>query len=381
MGEADRSLTYLNALRDAAGMQPLGYNAVLSKAAKSHAAYVLHTQSYSHSEKKRVRGYTGKTPGERAVHAGYPSRLVIENIAVNTTTPKETIDNLFSAIYHRFAFLSFDIDEVGEGRRVSRKKRAISQAEVFDMGARELATLCQKNFQMRNGMYYLTGLCADPHKKIPQKAYESARDIIRKRNSDMILYPYENQQDVPPAFYNETPDPLPGYKVSGFPVSVQFNPFYYSRIKMLSFALYDASGRRLKSRMLDWQSDPNHRLDKNVYALMPLARLAYDRPYRAVFRAIVDGREISRSWEFRTRRMEGKFFRITTAKARIDTEGVERITLYFPPKNKKDILKRVRHTEGLKVRFIDANTLVINIPKQRPHGGFRVLSGQREVRF
>jgi hypothetical protein len=378
-GEA---LEYLNRLRTGAGMQPLAYDAALSKAAKAHAAYALRAQSYSHSEKRSLRGYTGTTPAQRAVHAGYPSRFVIENIAVNTTTPKETIDNLLSAIYHRFAFLSFDIDEMGEGRRVSRKKRRIQQTDVFDMGADGLAALCRENFRMHNGMYYLTGLCAREEKKIPQKRYLETRDLIRKRNSAIVLYPYDSQQDVPPAFYNESPDPMPGYKVSGFPVSVQFNPFYFTKTKILSFRLYEAStGKLLKTRLIDRQSDPNHRLGVNEYALMPLKRLEYGSTYRVELRALADGREVSKQWHFRTRGFAERLFRITGGNTRIDVKGAKRIILYFPPQHKKDILKRVRHTEGLKVRFIDANTLAVEIPDQRPHGGFRVVSGRREVRF
>jgi len=375
------TLSYLNDLRRGAGLQPLHANRLLAKAAKAHARYALRVQRYSHHERKGIPGYTGKTPADRAVYAGYPCRFVMENIAVNTIGAKSTVDNLLSAIYHRFLFLGFDIDEIGQGDASTRKKRAIQQVHVFDMGARAMASLCRQEYTLHNGIYYLTGLCADRDKKIPQSAYEDARATLRKANGRIVIYPYANQHDVPPAFYNETPDPLPGYKVSGFPVSVEFNPYYFHKIKMLSFKLYNDAGKEIKSRLIDHLRDPNGKLEPNEYALMPLARLRYATQYRAVFDAVADGKRIHKSWVFTTRSPTVPLYRIRSKKEKIEIGDAKKIWLYFVPRHRRDILKKVRHTKGLKIRFVDQNTLEVTLPKRRPHQGYRIMGSGREVRF
>jgi len=262
-----------------------------------------------------------------------------------------------------------------------RKKRAIRQVHVFDMGAEAMALICGQEYRLRNGIYYLTGLCANLHKKIPQSVYEDARANIRKANGRIILYPYANQKDIPPAFYNETPDPLPGYKVSGFPITVQFNPYYFHKTKMLSFKLYDDVGKEIKSRLIDHRNDPNGKLESYEYALMPLARLKYATQYKAVFDAIAEGKPIHRSWRFTTQEPSAKLYPIRGKKAKIDIGNAKKIWLYFVPGNRRDILKKVRHTKGLKIRFVDQNTLEVALPKRRPHRGYRIIGSGREVRF
>ena len=217
---------------------------------------------------------------------------------------------------------------MGQGDASMRKKRAIQQVHVFDMGAEAMASICRQEYRLRNGMYYLTGLCADPNKKIPQYVYEDARATIRKANGRIILYPYANQKDIPPAFYNETPDPLPGYKVSGFPITVQFNPYYFHKTKMLSFKLYDDTGKEIKSRLIDHHNDPNGKLESYEYALMPLARLKYATQYKAVFDAIAEGKKIHRSWHFTTQEPSAKLYRIRRKKAKIDRKCQENMALF-----------------------------------------------------
>lgn len=375
------TLDYLNGLRRHVGLQPLHTNTLLAKAAKAHARYSLHLQRYSHNERKGVRGYTGRRPSDRAVHAGYPSRFVMENIAVNTTDAKSTVDNLLSAIYHRFLFLGFDVDEMGEGSAATSKKRTIQQVHVFDMGAERMVSICRQHHKLYNGMYYFTDLCRERAKKIPKTVYEDARAALRKANSRIVLYPYPGQQEVPPAFYNETPDPMPGYKVSGFPVSVAFNPYYFRQTKIRSFRLYDPSGKMVRSRLLNHTTDPNGRLEPNEYALMPLVRLQYGSRYRVVLDAIVDGSRLHRSWTFTTRPAAARLYRIRGKREKIAVGDAKKIWLYFVPKHKKDILKRVRHTEGLGVKFVDLNTLEVTLPARRKAKSYRIVSSGREVKF
>ena len=34
-------------------------------------------------------------------------------------------------------------------------------------------------------------------------------------------------KNTPTVFYEEHPDPLPGIGVSGYPISISFNPYYF----------------------------------------------------------------------------------------------------------------------------------------------------------
>ena len=69
----------------------------------------------------------------------------MENLSVNTVGQAKSIDNLFSAIYHRFVFLNLDKDEIGFGVASTEKKRKIKKAYVYDMGSLRVSKLCQQN--------------------------------------------------------------------------------------------------------------------------------------------------------------------------------------------------------------------------------------------
>ena len=73
---------------------------------------------------------------------------------------------------------------------------------------------------MVQGKYYMKNICRKSAKMVPQTLVREKQDEIRRKNDAIILYPYAEQTDIWPAFYNESQDPLPKYKVSGFPISV-----------------------------------------------------------------------------------------------------------------------------------------------------------------
>jgi len=134
-------LTYLNTLRTNTGMIELRSNQSLNMAAKSHAKYLIQNQSNGHYEKKGKYAYTGKRPSERVIRAGYPSRVTMENLSLNTINQKKSIDNLLSAIYHRFVFFNFDKDEIGLGEHVTKKKRRVKRAYVYNLGSSTLSKI------------------------------------------------------------------------------------------------------------------------------------------------------------------------------------------------------------------------------------------------
>ena len=291
------ALHYLNDIRSKSGLIAFKPNHILNKAAKAHARYLLKQQINTHFENSRYKGFVGKTPSARVVRYGYASQDVMENVSTNTKNVKGSVDYLFSAIYHRFAFLNFDKDEIGIGSADATRKSGIIRAAVYDMGSSKLNSVCKKSFPLKNGSMYMTQVCADNEKMIPLSLYQKNKNEVRQKNAKVVNFPYDGQKDVVPAFYKEFPDPLPGYEVSGYPVSIQFNPIYYEDKKILlnSFRLYDINGKRVKNtKVLTWKNDPNKRFKKGEFALMPLKRLEYGMTYTALFEAKVDGRKYTK---------------------------------------------------------------------------------------
>jgi len=375
-------LSYLNSIRAKSGLIKLTPNNTLHNAAASHADYLIQNQINGHYEQKGKYAYTGSTPSQRVIKAGYPSAYVMENVSMNTPDQKKSIDNLFSAIYHRFVFLDFDIDEIGFGSSSSTKKRKMKHAYVYNMGSSGIGGLCRRSFTLTNGVYYVRDVCKKSAKMIPQSLFEETKNHVRRKNRDIILYPYAGQSDIWPAFYKESPDPLPGYAVSGFPLSVQFNPAYYRHVKLKSFRLYDEKGKEIKeTRILQHSSDPNHRLSGLEFVLMPLRRLEFDTRYTAVFEAVADGVRVKKHWRFTTTKPEEKIYRVSDTKTTLLVKAGSTALLYMVPASKTDILHSYRSRGGINVSFLDQNTLRVTFPKRRSSGRVSLDFGKKKVFF
>jgi len=373
-------LEYLNTIREHSGLIKLKNNKNLQKAATSHAKYLIQNQQNGHYQKKGKYAFTGATPSKRVIKAGYPSTFVMENLSVNTVGQLKSIDNLFSAIYHRLVFLNLDKDEIGFGVASTKKKRTIKSAYVYDLGSSYISKLCKQSFNMVSGVYYMKNICRESEKMVPKSLFRKKKDEVRRKNRDIILYPYAEQNNVWPAFYNESPDPLPGYKVSGFPVSVQLNPAYYENVTLISFRLYDKN-EVVETKTLQHKNDHNHLLTKHEFALMPLKRLEYDRKYSAVFEALADGNKVKKYWSFRTVKPKEKIYRVTKDKTKLTVPAGSTAVLYILPNSKKDILHSYRSRGGIKVSFLDQNTLKVTFPKKRSSGRVSLDIGKKKVFF
>ena len=379
--EHQSALKYLNSIRQDAGLIQFKPNKKLDKAAASHANYLVRQQKIGHYEKKGWGGYTGKIPSDRVLHAGYASKAVMENVTVNTKTSDKSIDTLFAAIYHRFVFLNFDKDEIGIGSTFTKKKRSITSSFVYNIGSTAISKLCKtSSFFMQDGVYYMQNLCKNSANIVPQTLFEEKQNEIREKNSKTVLYPYPNATNVSPVFYTENPHPLPGYKVSGYPVSVQFNPAFYKKVKLKKFRLFDAEGKEIKKyKVLTHKNDKNRRFTPLQFAFMPLKRLEYGTTYQAEFEAVVDEKRVKKSWKFTTKKPKGTFYKITKKKTMLKVKRGERIVLYFEPKSKKDVLGRIKYTGKLHTTYLDKNTLLVTMPNKHSSRDYSLKAGAREV--
>ena len=375
-------LAYLNAIRKHAGLIELRKNKTLDHAAASHAQYLVKNQTNSHYEKHGKYTFTGTTPSQRVLKAGYPTSYIMENQSINTKGYVKSIDNLFSAIYHRFVFLNLDKDEIGIGSATSGIKRKINSAYVYDMGSSTIADLCRRSFSMTHGVYYVKNICKQNNKMIPQLLLEDTKEAIQRKNKDIILYPYEGQREIWPAFYNESPDPLPEYMVSGFPVSVQFNPAFYTNVKLLSFRLFDENAKEIQeTKILQKKNDRNHLFTTHQFALMPLKRLEFNTLYIASFEGLADGKKVQKRWTFRTTKTDHILYRITQNESTLNVEAGSTVVVYMVPSSKKDIIHSYKTKRAIKVSLLDQNTLEVTFPKRGSSGKADLEIGKKKIVF
>ena len=352
------SISYLNSIRSSVGLNTLSEEIHLKRASTNHAKYLVEHSINSHYEKDG-KYFTGKTPSMRVIKSGYPSKDVKENIATNAKSEKEAIDILFSAIYHRFVFLDFDIDQVGVG--ISSKDGSKS-AYVYDMGLSSVAKLCSEDFLTLDGEFYIQNLCRDEMKYVPKSAYQKAKKMVEKSNPKMVIFPPNEAKEVIPAFFDETPHPMPGYKVSGYPVSVELNPYYYQDIKVKKFRLYDSKGKMIRVKLLKSSNDRNHKLKPYEFAIIPKQRLEYNSNYKAYFEAYTDKGMVKKEWHFKTKSFDKPFYKIEKDYSTLKLFGNRNIVLYFKPKNRKDVITKIKGINTT-TKFIDANTVEVKVLK------------------
>jgi len=339
--EEQKALNYLNKLRHGAGLLPFTQQEQLNVAARNHANYLTNHSLYGHVESKKHQDFTGELASSRIVYAGYASPQVIENVSTLNHNYKESVDGLFAAIYHRLAFLDFRSDAIGIG--ISQNSKKITQtAFVYDMSSKALEKLYENK------------------QTITQEKLTQALSINQKLNSKVVLYPFNEQKDVPVAFFDELPDPLPEHRVSGFPISISLNNYFYRSAKLLNFQLFNNKGEEILNTLtFDQESDPNKKLKKLDFVLFPLTRLEWNTQYNVKFLAIVDNEIFEKQWSFHTKhfkeplhtvRKENQLFKVKLAEAHI---------FYFPPTSKVDLLNDIAYPANLDVEFIDKNTIKI----------------------
>lgn len=377
--EESASLDYLNSLRQNSGMIPLKINNSLTKASAAHANYLVRHQVVGHLQSAGFKEYTGETPTKRVLRFGYPSKDVMENLSVNARSDRASIDDLLAAIYHRFVFLSFDKDEIGMGFASTTKEKLIKEVHVYNLGSSKLRALCRKSFVPVSGVVYIQNACKKDEQLIPSSLYEKNRTEVKYQNPKAVFHPYPGQEEVGTVFYNETPDPLPDYKVSGYPISVQFNDAYYNSVTLKAFRLFDEYGKEVEmNRVLTHATDPHQKLKNTEFALMPIKRLEYGMTYSVDFEARMDGEKYKKSWKFTTKRFPQKLYRIVKTKTDLKLKEGDTVILYFVPQSPNDILTRYRASEGLEIALIDQNTMKVTL-KQKLNTSQRIEASGRVV--
>ena len=357
--EKTQAFSELNTIRAAMSMQKFRENTSLQIAAQAHADYLVLNKAESHYESEGEEGFFGTNAVKRAFKARYHSAHVIENLSTKNENAFLSVHILFSAIYHRFSFLNLEIDEIGIG--VQQDQNDVhNSAFVYNMGNSTLNKLCRKKSFKGNGQY-VYNVCRDPSHRIRAKSFHEAQNTIKKYNPKIIVYPYDNQVEVPPAFYREVPDPLPNHEVSGFPVSIEFNDYYFKDVTLNSFKLYKKQNAEEITEVLLMNniSDPHQKFTQNQYALFPLKRLDYDTNYRVEVEYESGGKKQKKTWNFKTQTPKEKLLVIHKREESIRIKRAEGYILYFVPLNEHEIIRDIRFPSDVYVEFLDHHTIKV----------------------
>jgi len=333
------ALNYLNELRTGAGLIPFESQKQLNTAARNHANYLTNHLTFGHKEDVEHKDFTGEFASSRVSYAGYASPQVIENVSTHNQNYKASIDGLFAAIYHRLAFLDFRSDAIGIGISQNKYKKT-QTAFVYDMSSNGLEALYKET------------------KDITSTKIAVVLERNKKLNKAVVIYPFDKQTEVPPAFFDELPDPLPEHRVSGFPVSISFNSFYHKEAKLLKFELYNNEGVQVNNTLIfDHKTDPNKRLEKLDFVLFPLTRLQWNSRYHVKFSAILDKKTITKEWSFSTQKFNMPLHIVKKDNELFKMKSNDSHIFYFPPNSKVDLLQDISYPANIDIEFIDKNTI------------------------
>ena len=373
---------YLNQLRSRADMIEFSSVELLNQSAQNHALYLIDNHIAGHFEREGDTGFTGITPSDRARFVNFSNISVSENVAVGQKTPFIAVDGLMGSIYHRFGFLSFSHDSIGLAVARETLSKGVSGAYTFETANTGITALCQRPETAEEFGRFLVQIC-HPDIKIEEGIYTLAQTAIQGKNPIIVQWPVKQATDIPPVFFEETPDPLPDLSVSGYPISVQFNPLSFSDIVVNEFRLFElSSGKEItNTRLLDQKTDPNQSFSALQFALFPLERLDWHTQYRVVF-TYTHGSEAQQTldWTFTTRDLNMPVF-ITQADGeniKIPRNQAGKFALYIPPTKDFSKIGQIQWSgNATQVDFIDGNTLQVSLSTDLNNQSNFSLSGGR----
>jgi len=320
---------YVNDWREASGLPRLKSNGYLKRAALNHSRYRTRYKT-GHYEREGDRGFTGKVPSDRAIYVGYPLRYASENIA-EAPTAQSGVESLMTAIYHRFGFLNYSIDEMGMAR--APIKGHPNSIYTFVMGNSLLAKECRHSTYRQETSYYYK-LCKNRRQKVAVSRKNYLDREITLHKPKFIIYPYANAHNVLPAFYEEHPDPLPRYTMVGNPISVEFHPRYKkSKIEIRDVKLWDVNAAKsIPLIVLYKRNDPNKKLEATQFAFFPKRRLEWGRSYEAKVTYKISSESYSDdiSWGFTTKKLPS-LIRVDKKHYKFAVKANHTYTLYFKP--------------------------------------------------
>ena len=327
------AVSYLNEYRRGSGLSGLRQNQILSQAAKNHADYSAQNEYMGHDETAGRAKFSGTDPVSRAIAAGYKSRHILENIAYKNDF-KEAVDGLFSAIYHRFAFLNLSVDEVGYALASKDKFNAF----VFEMGNSRLNAFCARGASDTGAGRFYTNVCADKNLKIKDAKF----DNFTGSSKPFVKFP--GSTAVTPYFSGEIPDPFPECKITANPVSIEFNA-NAGEIKFKDFEIFK-DGKKLQNlHVITSKNDVNSKFSKGQFAAFAREVFDFGAQYEAVFsyeqaNAQNAGAQLKQiKWSFKTKTPQNPYFDARDGDV-LGVDAGKTYEIFFRPKDCNDLMTR-----------------------------------------
>lgn len=360
--EITQGYQWINQIRLQAGLSALSINKTLQQTAENHANYLFINNHYNqtnlHYEYQSYSGFTGESSVERAEFTGYRHTHVSENVSFQQDNLKHSIDDLMGAIYHRLLFLNPLIDEIGLAKK--------NDYYVFNMGREDISQQCKRKAKIKT---YYTDLCNNQG-IVYVEELENLNKQKLMQAPEIIQWPSANATDIPPAFFNESPDPLPDYAVSGYPISLQFNKLKVKSFKILNYQLTELTPQGEKNifalRVLDYNTDPNQKIDKNQWVLFPLQRLHWNTTYKVKIDLMLNHKRKTLNWRFKTQDLNLPIYTIQDKNITLAVRNNRDYALYIPPQTKTDksfenIVYSYPQDFQYQTDIIDFNTLHIKV--------------------
>lgn len=352
------AVSYLNEYRRGSGLSGLRQNQILSQAAKNHADYSAQNEYMGHDETAGRAKFSGADPVSRAIAAGYKSRHILENIAYKNDF-KEAVDGLFSAIYHRFAFLNLSVDEVGYALASKDKFNAF----VFEMGNSRLNAFCSRGASDTGAGRFYTNVCADKNLKIKDDKFDS----FTGSSKPFVKFP--GSTAVTPYFSGEIPDPFPECKITANPVSIEFNT-NAGEIKFKDFEIFK-DGKKLQNlHVITNKNDVNSKFSKGQFAAYVREVFDFGAQYEAVFsyeqaNSQSTGAQLKQiKWSFKTKTPQNPYFDARDGDV-LGVDAGKTYEIFFRPKDCNDLMTRyVYRVSGFaeaQIKQSGTNTLSVKL--------------------
>ncbi|MEO5331540.1 MAG: CAP domain-containing protein [Magnetococcus sp. YQC-5] len=353
---------YMNTLRSQAGLNVYVTNSKLEQAAVNHASYLKNNNIISHNENQSLAGFTGVTVNDRAKAAGYLGFGSVGEVISTEQNEIASIDGLMSAIYHRFGLLRNDVNEIGFGF-VTGTNSSKTNFFVGNNGNSKMTDLCNGTNFTGYGTYYIV---CDPKINVEASVYLAAKTHFSTLNPELVIWPPDKATNVLPVFYEESPDPLPDYSVSGYPVSAEFNSTKVKQVQLVSFKLFTSTDGLpvTNTRLLDDKSDPNKKFTSFQFALFPLERLDYNTTYRAELSYIQDGVSKNKTWSFTTLNLGTAVYNIQGKNDTLIAASGKTFHIYIPPTTTSPTIGGLTYRYSnsaitITLDYVDSNTLKI----------------------
>lgn len=254
---------WINYRRAQVGLPSLTQNTRIDQAAQGHSDYQKVNNTIDHVQILGNPGFTGATLPDRLSAAGYQFTFgaygeVIS--ATGDTSGFSNVEQLITAIYHRFVIFEPMFKEIGTG------------AATIPGGY----TYFTSNFTANNG---------------------NGRGITP---GTVVFYPVRDQTGLPTEFFSdqERPDPVSNQDLVGYPISVHAN--LDSVLTVSGFSIRPRGGAALVVKTLSATLDPEH-TPHSAAAIIPLAVLLTNTTYDVEFSGTVDNIAVTKNWSFTTK--------------------------------------------------------------------------------